>query len=236
MSDGLALRRQQHEDGGGRRQYREHQRRDPSVGAGSVHLALQLEPLTDDVSQTGEDLTQVAAGLFLQDHRGHEETHIQQWDPLGQVVKRRIQRGPEILLIEQGAELQPQRVGQVIARHAEAYRKSVSGAHGARQKVESLGKLLFEGGGSARAFTAKIEIGQRSEKSGKRGGRSRVSENRRQHPGKGQRSYGHAGHRQDQSARRPIHSGLLDQLLCLLQQCKVLQPNLQLRALAREIS
>ena len=111
--------------------------------AGSLDLALQLEPLADDLPQTGEDLAQVAAGLFLQDHRRHEETHIQQGNPIRQVIERRIQRRAEILLVEQRAELQPQRVGHILAGHAQTDGESVAGPHGARQKVERLGKLLL---------------------------------------------------------------------------------------------
>src|SRR5580658_3764264 len=51
--------RHKHQDGGGRGENGEYQGCDSAVSAGRLDLALQAEPLPDDLPQAGQDLAQV---------------------------------------------------------------------------------------------------------------------------------------------------------------------------------
>src|SRR5579885_2110388 len=117
-----------------------------AVGAGSFDLALETEPLANHVGKARKDFAQVAAGLLLEQNGGREETAIEERHPLGESMQRQIERGAEVLLVEQGAELLAERIGQFLADHLQADAERVTGAHGARQEVERFGELLLEHG------------------------------------------------------------------------------------------
>ena len=87
-----------------------------AVGAGRLHLALEPEALANDISQPRENFAQVAARLFLQQHRGSEEAHVQQGNAQGEIAQRDIQRRAQVLLVEQRAEFLAQRIGHLLAR------------------------------------------------------------------------------------------------------------------------
>ena len=61
-----------------------------------------------------------------------------------EIAQRDVERSAQVLLVEQRAELLPERIRHLLAQHFQADRESVAGAHRARQKVERFGKLLFE--------------------------------------------------------------------------------------------
>ena len=135
--------------------------RQTPVGAGRLHLALQPEALADDVRQARENLAQVAAGLLLQQHRRSEEAHVQQRHPHAEIAQRDIQRRAQVLLVEQRAEFLAQRIGHLLAHHFQADGEGVAGAHGARQKVERLGKLLLQRVQPLLALVPHIQVRQR---------------------------------------------------------------------------
>jgi len=130
---------------------------------GRFHLALEPESLADHVSQPRKNLAQVAAGLLLKQYRGSEETCVQQGNPDGEIPQCNIQRRTQVLFVEEGAEFLAKRIGELFAEHLQADGKRVSGAHGAGQKVERFGKLLFQRGQALGALLPHDYIGQRAE-------------------------------------------------------------------------
>ena len=72
-----------------RRQRHQHIARHASMRGVHAHLAENLEPLPDDVREVVEDLRQVAAGLPLDQNGGHEEPHVDERHPLGEVRRAR---------------------------------------------------------------------------------------------------------------------------------------------------
>ena len=63
---------------------------------------------------------------------------------LGEIAQRHFERRAQVLFVEQRAEFLAQRIGHLFAHHFQADGKGVAGAHGTRQKVERIRKLLFQ--------------------------------------------------------------------------------------------
>ena len=89
-------------------------------------------------------LRQVAAGFLLDQKRSNKKTYIHQGYALREIQQRVLERHPEVLLLEGGAEFPRQGLRQLLGDHLEAGSKSVTGAHRATQQVDRLGKALFK--------------------------------------------------------------------------------------------
>ncbi len=127
-----------------RRQCHQHVAGKTAVRGVHAHLPVDLEPLAHDVRQVVENLGQVAAGIALDEDGGHEETHVENRDAHRHFIQRVTKRQAVVLLVERLLELRTDRFRQFVGDHAERRLKRLSGADGAGQQVERLGKLLFE--------------------------------------------------------------------------------------------
>src|SRR5262245_38533932 len=83
---------------GGQRQ--QHVAGEAPVRGMDPHLTQNLEALADDVGEVVEDLGQVAARVPLNQDGRHEEPHVEQPDPVRELVERILERQTEVLLIE----------------------------------------------------------------------------------------------------------------------------------------
>src|SRR5439155_6483552 len=91
-----------------------------------------------------QDFAQVAARLLLQQNRRCKEPAIEKRHANVEIVQSDIQRRPEILLVEQSPELLAQWIRNSLADHVQRDGKCMAGAHGARQEIERLRKLLLQ--------------------------------------------------------------------------------------------
>ena len=87
---------------------------------------------------------QVAAGFTLQHHCRDEELDVDQGNAVRQVEQGVAHRQAEFLLLVELAELSGNRFGDFIGNHFEGGCKGMSGADGACQRIDSLGKLFLK--------------------------------------------------------------------------------------------
>src|SRR4051812_23347866 len=116
-----------------------------SVRGVDPDLAQDLEALAHDVREVLQDLRQVAARLPLNQHRGGEETYVEQRHAERQVVERVLHRQAEVLLVERLPELGADRLRHFVRHHLQPGGERVAGLERAGDEVEALGELLLEG-------------------------------------------------------------------------------------------
>src|SRR2546425_9866319 len=114
------------------------------VGRVDAHLPLDLEALAHDVREVVEDLRQIAARLALNQHGRHEEPHVDERHPFGQVVQRLLHRETEILLFERFAELGTDRLTELVGHHLHSGAERVARTDRPRHQVERLREVLLE--------------------------------------------------------------------------------------------
>src|SRR6266404_8644442 len=110
----------------------------------NADLAQDFKALADYVGEVVENFGKVAAGFALQHHRRHEEFDVDQRDAVGQVDQGVAYREPEFLLFVELAEFSGNGFGDLVGNHFEGGGKCVSGANGAGESIDGLGKLLLK--------------------------------------------------------------------------------------------
>src|ERR1700722_6897169 len=115
-----------------------------SLSGVDAYLALYLETLTNHIGQIVKNLSQVAAGLTLQHHRGDEEFYVDQGHTLGEIDERVAHRHTELLFFVELAKLSGDGFAHFVGDHFERGRESVSGPNRARQGVDRLGEKFLE--------------------------------------------------------------------------------------------
>jgi len=107
-------------------------------------LALNLEALANDVGEVIENFGEVAAGFALQHDGGDEEFYVDERDTLGEVHEGIANGHAELLLFKEFAELGGERVGDFVGNHFEGGSEGMTGADGAGESVDGLGKKLLK--------------------------------------------------------------------------------------------
>src|SRR6266446_10189625 len=110
----------------------------------NADLAQNFKALADYVGEVVENFGKVAAGFALQHHRRHEELDVDQRDAVGEGEKCVAYREPEFLFFVELAEFSGDGFGDLIGNHFEGGGKGVSGANGAGESIDGLGKLLLK--------------------------------------------------------------------------------------------
>ena len=125
-----------------------------------------------------------------------------------EIAQRDIERRAQVLLVEQRAELLAQRIGHLLAEHFQADGEGVAGAHGARQKVQRFGELLFQRIQPLRALRPHHEVRNRAEDAGPAQQPWSAPLNRNGHhecPVPNARHH-HQRHRSQQACGRPVQA------------------------------
>src|SRR6266446_2634037 len=110
----------------------------------NADLAQDFKALADDVGEVVKNFGKVAAGFALQHHRRHEELDGDQRDAVGEVDQGVAYREPEFLLFVELAEFSGNGFGDLVGNHFEGGGKCVSGANGARERIDGFGELLLK--------------------------------------------------------------------------------------------
>src|SRR5208282_2597170 len=115
-----------------------------SLGGVDADLAQDLKAFANDVREVVKNLGEIAAGFALQHHRRHEELNVDQRNTVGEVEQGVAYREPEFLFFVELAEFSGNGFGDFVGNHFESGGKGVSGANGAGEGIDGLGKLLLK--------------------------------------------------------------------------------------------
>src|SRR5260370_1677149 len=107
-------------------------------------MAQDFKAFADDVGEVVKNLGKIAAGFALQHHRGHEKLDVDQRDAVGEVEQGVAYREPEFLFFVELAEFSGNGLGDLVGNHLEGGGKCVSGANGAGERIDVLGKFLLK--------------------------------------------------------------------------------------------
>ena len=131
----------QHHQEQAERQGDQHDAGEPAFGRQGLHLAEDLEALADDVADLVEDFGQVAAGLPLDGHAGHEEPQVEVRHAVAHALAAPPRAGCR------GSA--PRRRGRTRRRSATAFprrrracrRRAVAGPQGPGDQLQGVGQL-----------------------------------------------------------------------------------------------
>ncbi len=133
-----------HQDHDRGRQGHEQDHGEASLGGVNADLAQDFKAFADDIREVVKNLGQIAAGFALQHHCRHEELDVDQRDAVGQVEQGVAHGEPEFLFFVELAEFSGNGLGDLVGNHFEGGGKCVSGANGAGERIDGLGKLLLK--------------------------------------------------------------------------------------------
>ena len=88
-----------------------------------AHLSLDAEPIADHRREIVEHFGEVATGLALRQHGGHEEAGVEHWHPIRQAFQRVAERHAEVLAVVHELELTADWRRDLVGDHGQAGRK-----------------------------------------------------------------------------------------------------------------
>ena len=126
-------------------------------------LALDLEPLADDLRQVVEHFREVAARLALRQDGRDEEPRVEHGNTPREVAAARPAASDRSSARRRAMRNSvPTGADELIGHHAEAGRQRVTGAQRARDQVDRFGKLFLELVQPLAAGALHVEIGQQA--------------------------------------------------------------------------
>ncbi len=131
-----------------------------------LHLGGHVQALAHQQGKVLQHTDHVCARLPLQHQAGDEELQVDEGNALAQIVQRGFERSAQSQLLHQLLEFHFHRLAGFGGDGFEATVDVMAGAHGAGEKVDGVGKLIFEFSQPPGAFHADVKDGDRADQQG----------------------------------------------------------------------